>query len=267
MKNSIEKEETEFDAIYDAQEKSPTIRKIFRETLGFAELDEVFVPFSFVALKDLQKILASLNLSKGKLLADIGCGNGSIGLWLAQSSGTHLVGVDVSAAALEVARQKAQKLNLSAQTNFQNGSFEATGLANESVDAVVSIDAVWLAIDQQNAFKELARILKRGGHLVFTSWEQHIPMPFVKQPIKNYLPLLEQAGFEVLSYEYPAHFEQLQLKIYERVRLSQDSLATEMGNACQSLIGEAHFVAGLVDGVNYISPENGPHILVVAKRV
>jgi ubiquinone/menaquinone biosynthesis C-methylase UbiE len=266
MKNSIEKEATEFDAIYDAQEKSPTIRKIFRETLGFAELDDVFAPFSFVSLNDLQKILGFLNLSKGGMLADIGCGNGSIGLWLAQSRDARLIGIDVSVAALEIAKKKAEKLNLSAQTNFQHGSFDATRLASESVDAVVSIDAVWLAVDQQHAFKEWARILKKGGHLVFTSWEQHIPMPFVKQPIKNYRPLLEQAGFEILSYEYPTHFEQLQSRIYERVRLSQDILTAEMGDACQSLIGEAHFVAGLVDGVNYISPENGPHILVVAKR-
>lgn len=267
MQDSIETEATGFDSLYVGQEQSPTIRKIFRETLGFAELDEAFVPFSFVSLKDLQNILASLNVSKGELLADIGCGNGSIGLWLTQSSEARLVGVDVSAAALEQARNKAQKLHLAAQTKFQPGSFETTGLASESVDAVVSIDAIWLASDQQQAFKELARILKKGGHLVFTSWEQHIPMSFVKQPIKNYRPLLEQAGFEIVSYDYPPHFEPLQLKIYERVRLAQDVLMAEMGAASQSLIGEAHFVPGLVDGVNYISPENGPHVLIVAKRV
>jgi ubiquinone/menaquinone biosynthesis C-methylase UbiE len=267
MQNLIKKEAESFDSFYEAQDKSPTIRAIFRETLGLDGLAEEFVPYSFVSLEDLHKILSLLKLSEGKSLADIACGNGSLGLWLAKTSGANLFGVDVSASAVEKATKKAGKLNFSANAKFQTGHFENTGLESESVDAIVSIDAVWLAFDQQKALKELARILKKGRTLVFTSWEQQIPMPFVKQPIKDYRPLLEQAGFEISSYEYLAHSEQLQLKIYERVRASQAILIAEMGETIKGLIGEAHFVPGLVDGVNYLSPENGPHILVSAKRL
>lgn len=70
-----------------------------------------------------------------------------------------------------------------------------------------------------------------------------------------------------MSYEYLTHSEQLQLSIYKQVCYSQNMLIKEMGEAVKGLIGEAHFVPGLVDGVNYISQENGPHILATAERV
>lgn len=185
MQNPIENEIKGFDTFYEAQQRSPIIRKIFRETLGFGDLDEAFAPFSFVSLEDLQKITGLLNLSKSGVLADIGCGNGCIGLWLAQHCDAQLFGIDTSASAVELAKRNAEKLDPLSKPEFQTGSLDSTGLASESVDAVISTDAVWLAVDQQKALIEFLRILKKGGRLVFTSWEQHIPMPFVKQPVKD----------------------------------------------------------------------------------
>lgn len=266
MSNTTNNEAQGFDSFYEQQARSVTIRAIFRETLGLDGLSDEIAPYSFVTLDDLEDILHRLDIGEGELLADIACGNGSLGLWLAQTSGADLIGVDPSASAIEIATDKANRLGLSRRASFRTGRFEDTTLADNSVDAVVSIDAVWLAADQQTALNELARVLKKDGKLVFTSWEQHIQMPFVKQAVSDYRPLLERAGFEVVSYDHMLHSENLQLAIYEQIRTSQQSLIAEMGDAIKGLIGEAHFVPGMVDGVNYISPENGPHILATAKR-
>ncbi len=56
-------------------------------------------------------------------------------------------------------------------------------------------------------------------------------------------------------------------EIYARLRAAQATLLAECGDAIQGLLGEAHFVPGLVDGVNYSAPENGPHVLVCARRL
>jgi ubiquinone/menaquinone biosynthesis C-methylase UbiE len=264
--DNLPKETDSFSAFFRAQAKSLTIQRIFRTANGLTALPDEIVPYSFVTLSDLEKIRASLNVTPGQSLVDVACGNGSFGLWLAGQTGAHLTGVDPSPTAIELAQAKARRLGLAARACFVIGSFAATGLPDEMFDAAASTDAIWLAADQPAAFGEIARILRRGARLVFTSWEQHIPMPFVKQAIADYRPLLEKAGFAVLAYERLLHSEEVQMKIYEEIRNSQAALLAEMGEAVQGLIKEAYFVPGLVDGVNYISAENGPHILAVAEK-
>lgn len=256
-----------FDDFYHRQDQSPTLKAIFREVLGMAELPAAIVPYSFVTLADLQRIAVLLRVTPGQALADVACGNGSLGLWLAGQTGAHLTGVDFSAAAIAAAQAKASVLGLNAQSHFAVGNLTETGLASHSFDAAVSLDAIWLAHDQQRALHEAARSLRPGGRFVFTSWEQHVPMPFVKQPVRDYRPLLAQAGFLVESYEYLRHSEALMKDIYARIRHAQAQLLAEMGPTVQSLIGEAHFVPGLVDGVNYIAQETGPHVLICARRL
>ena len=256
-----------FDSFYQRQDQSPTLKAIFREVLGMTELPATIVPYSFVTPADLQRIASLLQVRAGQALADLACGNGGLGLWLAGQTGAHLTGVDFSAAAIATAQAKADALGLNAQSNFVVGSLAETGLASHSFDAAVSLDAIWLAHDQQAALHEVARILRPEAHFVFTTWEQHRPMPFVKQPVQDYRPLLEQAGFAVESYEYLPHSEALMKDIYSRIRNAQAELLAEMGPAIQGLIGEAHFVPGLVDGVNYIAPETGPHVLICARRL
>ena len=255
-----------FNAFYVAQANSTTIRRIFRDAAGLGFLNEEIAPYSFLSRADFDRVLALLNVSSDQLFADLACGNGSIGLWLAQQTSANLIGVDISDDAVKIATAKATRLGLSLRASFTVGGFEATSLKSESVDAAVSFDAIWLAADQQRALDEIARILRPGSSFVFTSWEQHIPMPFVSQPVNDYRPLLRNAGLKIESYEYLSHSEQLMMNVYRQIRDSQQQLIAEMGSAVQGLIQEAHFVPGLVDGVNYISPENGPHILVAARK-
>lgn len=263
---ALSEEARAFDAFYAAYARNATLQAIFRDACEMHELSEEVAHYSFVTAADLKRICGLLNLAAGDRLADLACGNGSIGLWLARQTGARLSGVDISAAALALAREKAARLGLNHLSEFVRGSFEKSGLQPQSFAAVVSIDALWLASDQQRALDEVAGLLRPGGRLVFTSWEQHIPMSFVKQPVANYRPLLESAGFEISLYEYLPHSEALMLAIYERVRHAQATLLEEPGDAVRGLIGEAYFVPGLIDGVNYISPENGPHVLACATR-
>lgn len=255
-----------FNAFYAAQASSQTIRRIFRQAAGIDSLNKVFAPYSFLTMADMQRVKTLLDLSNSQTFADVACGNGSIGLWLAEQTGANLTGVDISSAAVAIAADKAAELGIADRAKFAVGNFENTSLATESVDAAVSFDAVWLATDQQVALKELARILRSGSRFVFTSWEQHIPMPFVNHPVKDYRPLLAEAGFEIESYEYLPHSEQLMMTIYKQLRDSYEVLISEMGAAIEGLIQEAHFVPGLIDGVNYISQENGPHVLIAARK-
>ena len=68
------------------------------------------------------------------------------------------------------------------------------------------------------------------------------------------------------AYERLPHTEPLMKRIYARIRDEQAELLAEMGEAVRGLIQEAHFVPGLVDGTDYISQDNGPHILCAATK-
>ena len=61
-------------------------------------------------------------------IADLGCGRGGAGLWVAMATGARLIGVDIAANALAAARQRADALDVGERAEFQKGSFEATGL-------------------------------------------------------------------------------------------------------------------------------------------
>lgn len=256
-----------FNRFYAVQERGHTLKAIFRETLGMSDFPAEIAPYSFISRDDLARIADLLALQAGQSLADVACGNGSLGLWLAQLFNAQVIGVDYAPAALTLAREKAEALDLTARSRFVLGSFTDTTLPAQSVDAVVAFDALWLASDQAQALAEIARILRPGGRFVLTSWEQHIPMAMIKQPVADYRPLLTDAGFAVESYDYLTHSEALMKTIYERIRQAARTLLQEMGEPVKGLIGEANFVPGLVDGVNYLAQEHGPQVLVAARRL
>ena len=106
----LPKEAQSFDQFYAVQEQGHTLKAIFRAGLGFTEFPPEIVPYSFISQEDLARIGALLALQECEVVADIACGNGSIGLWLMQQSGAQLMGVDVAPAALTLARSKAQAL-------------------------------------------------------------------------------------------------------------------------------------------------------------
>lgn len=67
-------------------------------------------------------------------------GLGAPGLWLAQSQGASLIGVDFSAVAVQQASDRAALFGLADRARFVVGDLAATGLPDASADVVVSID-------------------------------------------------------------------------------------------------------------------------------
>jgi SAM-dependent methyltransferase len=79
------------------------------------------------------------------------------------------VGIDFSAEAVRQARQQA--LRLGATADFRLGDLAATGLDAGSADAVLCVDAIQFAGEPDAAYREIRRILTRGGRAVLTCWE------------------------------------------------------------------------------------------------
>ena len=116
-------------------------------------------------------------------------------------TGARLIGIDPDEAALAAARRRADQAGMAGQASFRQGTFTDTGLPGGSAQAVMSIDALRFAPSKPAAAAELARILTPGGRLVLTSWDYHSQPAGRPAQITDHRLLLDQAGFDVLSYE------------------------------------------------------------------
>ncbi len=159
---------------------------------------------------------------------------GGPALWVARETGASLIGVDFSPVAAALASERATKLGLSGVARFVVGSFVATGLDDASADGVMSEDALQYAPDKTAAMREAARILRPGGRLVFAAFELdpgHVEgVPVIgDDPVDDYRPLLEAAGFNVETYEEIPGWPEPVRTTYQSLLDARDALMHEMG--------------------------------------
>ncbi|MBK8256223.1 MAG: class I SAM-dependent methyltransferase [Polyangiaceae bacterium] len=110
-------------------------------------------------------------LAAGAEVLDVACGTGEPGLTLARRSpDVHVLGVDSAPAMIEVARSKVAGEALG-NARFEVMSSEALALGDESVDAVISRFGVMMFGDVRASARELARVLRRGGHFSLAVWD------------------------------------------------------------------------------------------------
>jgi SAM-dependent methyltransferase len=157
-----------FDQWFADIEQSPTRQRLFTE--GFGVPDEVG-PSNTLPFAGLQAVAAALAVAPGAKIADVACGRGGPGMWIARELGAELVGIDFSAEAIRQASQRRISFGLADRATFAVGTFDATGLESGSVAGVTCIDALQFAPDAVAAASEMRRILRPGGRLVLTCWE------------------------------------------------------------------------------------------------
>jgi SAM-dependent methyltransferase len=227
-----------YDAVYDALPKSDTFNRLWREHAYNGEFPVEFAHIGFLTLTEAHRLLDLLHLGQGEVLVDVACGTGGPGLWMAQQSGASLVGIDPAAAGLLAARQRAARAGLDGRSRFEQGSFERTGLPDNSADAIVSIEAFQYAPDKRAAMAEFARILRPGGRLGLVCFEvdpaktRGLPVLGV-DPVVDYKPLLG-AEFIVETYEETPGWQQRVYGAFDAVLSAHDALVREMGQKAAS---------------------------------
>jgi SAM-dependent methyltransferase len=244
--------------LFAAVSHSPTLRHIWRVVYGL-DYPEEADPFSFVTITDLRRIAGDLGVGRGQTIADLACGRGGPGLWIARETGASLVGVDFSEVAVEQARQRANQLGLSERARFLVGNADGTGLPESSVDAVMSVDSFWLFPHKARVAAEVARILRPGGRFVFTTWDfDHTPPGWPPQ-VRHHKDLLSETRFLLQSYEETPDWLRRQVAVYEGILAAQPELVEELGeSAASDMIAEALHMPAVLG--------QSRRVLVVARR-
>jgi ubiquinone/menaquinone biosynthesis C-methylase UbiE len=125
-----------------------------------------------------QRTIEQLQLQPGQQVLDVCCGTGASAIPAAHQVGAHgsVLGADLAASLLDLARQKSQQQGLH-NIEFRGGDFTSLGLPSESFDAIVCVFGIFFVPDMAGAVAELWRMLRPGGKLAITSWGQRVFEP------------------------------------------------------------------------------------------
>lgn len=107
-------------------------------------------------------------ITKG-LALELGPGPGYLGLeWLKNTTGTALIGLDISEDMISIAERNAKEYGLSERVDYVQSSGDKMPFKDETFDAVFTNGSLHEWSEPEKTFNEIRRVLKRGGR-VFVS--------------------------------------------------------------------------------------------------
>jgi ubiquinone/menaquinone biosynthesis C-methylase UbiE len=129
--------------------------------------DALFLPALFDAWAP--RVAEMANLAPGMRVLDVACGTGVLSLAAADlvKPDGSVVGLDLNAGMLEVAKRKAPEIT------WRQASAEAIPFEDASFDAVISQFGLMFVEDKARAIREMMRVLRPAGHLAIAVWDSH----------------------------------------------------------------------------------------------
>jgi SAM-dependent methyltransferase len=114
-------------------------------------------------------------IKPGERVLDVGFGFGDQDiLWARTLQPAHIVGLNITASQVTVARQRVTDLGLEDRIDLRQGSATDMPLESNSVDKVVALECAFHFHTREQFFREAWRVLRPGGRLVTADI---IPMP------------------------------------------------------------------------------------------
>ena len=221
----------DFELLHQTIDRSRVLRAIWRRALG-SEYPEGVDPLSFLTKADLHATKKALSLGREHRLLDLACGAGGPGLHLARTTGAHVVGVDLSAAAIMRARQRAARMGLTRRARFLVGDIRATDFPSHTFSAIVCFDALQLIDAKRSVAAEVSRLLASEGRVVFTTWER----PSGRNSLCR---LLKGEGLEVRENREIRGWAARQFAVYKEIMCRGPQLFRELGAWAEALRDEA----------------------------
>ena len=203
-----------------------------------------------IALEHLHRYAFARELSAGKRVLDIACGEG-YGSEMLSRNAKSVVGVDINPATVAHAMTKYR----SPKVRFIEGACEKIPLPDKSVDLVVSFETLEHIEDHDQFLGEIERVLDSGGILVISTPEKsaysdkpkHVN-PFHKKELyrEQFLRLLSQKYGHMIYFEQKVAFGSClvapkdQTMGFSSFQLNEGSMANSKRNGLKDAV---HLVA------------------------
>jgi arsenite methyltransferase len=185
--------------------------------------------------------LALTEIKPGMTVLDLGSGAGFDAFLALSRVGPagRVIGVDMTDDMLALARENAAKRGAD-NIEFRKGHIEELPVERESVDYVISNCVINLSPDKPAVFREIARVLKPGGHFAVSDIVLLKALPeAVVRDISAYVGCISGASLltEYLSTALAAGLHDLSIPRIAHgcdlvEMLAPEGLATKQGSSC-----------------------------------
>jgi ubiquinone/menaquinone biosynthesis C-methylase UbiE len=130
-----------------------------------------------------EAVVKSLGLTPPLRALDLGCGDGTTALPLAQM-GAEVVGIDIARNLVDAGNKRAAAAGLT-RLKFQEGdACNLQGVGDRSFDLTLTVFGAMFAPKPHDVAKEMVRVTKPGGRIVMGNWIPNDPTSFVSQLLK-----------------------------------------------------------------------------------
>lgn len=130
-----------------------------------------------------EALAEGLDIRPGMQVLDVGCGDGTTALPAARR-GARVLGIDIARNLVAAGNARAQAEGLD-DCRFQQGdAARLSGVADHSVDLVLSMFGAMFASDPLAVARELVRVVHPGGRIVLGNWMSDDPS-FISQVLKT----------------------------------------------------------------------------------
>jgi sarcosine/dimethylglycine N-methyltransferase len=195
---------------------------------------------------------------------DLGAGYGGAARYLAKRFECSVVALNLSEAENERNRELTSQQSLTDKVQVVDGNFEHIRFADQSFDLVWSQDAILHSGDRGQVLSEVARVLKPGGHFIFTDPMQNDTCPLgVLDPILSRIHLdslaspsfyredchslgLHEVGFDEATRQLVRHYS----RVLQETDARQTELSREVSTAYieRMKAGLRHWIEGGENG-------------------
>jgi cyclopropane-fatty-acyl-phospholipid synthase len=175
-------------------------------------------------LNKLRFVAGRLQLGRGQRVLDVGCGWGSLTLFVADELGCEVVGVSPAGNQHAYIAERAAELGLTDRVSTVQGHFETVDLGERAAggfDAVTMLGSIVHMPDLDAVFRRARALLRRGGRLYVsescfrnaaarTAFDAREGTQFVRsaifgwgdmRPLSDLVRAAEDAGFSIASVD------------------------------------------------------------------
>jgi len=181
------------------------IENIVIEEFSSNDIQETYREMTKHGLWKSEEILFKKYFKKNSTILDIGCGSGRTTYGLKKLD-YEVIGIDITPEMIKSAKALSDYFNLNIdfrvsdakKLNFKDNSFDNAVFSFNGWDQIPGKD------NRLKVLKEAYRILKTGGHFIFTSHIRELNRKYaifwIKQWVKHYI--LKPLGFKIIEKEF-----------------------------------------------------------------
>ncbi len=125
-----------------------------------------------------QALVDFAQVQQGERVVDVGCGTGAAARYAAEVVGSagHVVGIDVNASMIDVARSLSAEAGVPVE--WREADAADLPLADSSVDVALCAQTLQFLAKKQQSLSEMERVIKTSGRLALSLWCPLVDNPY-----------------------------------------------------------------------------------------